>query len=95
VVKVSAGLVKSAITPEQFEMLLPLACEWAATQERRILATGETLSDTMLADARVVGDANHAASTRRHPRDAVHLLANLNDHTEKREGPFVHRSCSP
>jgi len=57
VVKVSAGLVKSAISPEQFEMLLPLACEWAATQERRTLATGETLSDTMLADARVVGVA--------------------------------------
>src|SRR5207253_8818274 len=43
------------ITPEQFEMLLPLACEWAASQEQHILATGETLSDTMLTDARLVG----------------------------------------
>jgi len=43
--------------PEQFEMLLPLACEWAAAQEQRILATGEALSDTMLGDARVVGVA--------------------------------------
>jgi len=36
-------------------MLLPLACEWAAEQEQRILATGEALSDTMLANARLVG----------------------------------------
>jgi hypothetical protein len=49
--------VNSTITPEQFEMLLPLACEWAAAQEQRILATGEALSDTMLGDARVVGVA--------------------------------------
>ena len=38
-------------------MLLPLACKWAAAQEERILATGEVLSDTMLADARLVGVA--------------------------------------
>jgi hypothetical protein len=49
--------VNSAITPERFEMLLPLACEWAAAQEQRILATGEALSDTMLAEARLVGVA--------------------------------------
>ena len=48
-------MVNSRITPEQFEMLLPLACEWAAEQEQRILATGEALSDTMLANARLVG----------------------------------------
>lgn len=45
----------SAIRPEQFEILLPLACEWAAAQEKRILATGEVLSDTMLNNARLVG----------------------------------------
>ena len=39
-------------------MLLPLACEWAAAQEQRILATGEALSDTMLGDARLVGVAD-------------------------------------
>jgi hypothetical protein len=49
--------VNSTITPEQFEMLLPLACEWAAAQEQRILATGEALSDAMLGDARLVGVA--------------------------------------
>jgi hypothetical protein len=47
--------VNSTITPEQFEMLLPLACEWAAAQERCILETGEALSNTMLANARLVG----------------------------------------
>jgi len=49
--------VNSTITPEQFEVLLPLACEWAAAQEQRILATGEALSDAMLGDARLVGVA--------------------------------------
>ena len=49
--------MNSTITLEQFEMLLPLACEWAAAQEQRILATGEALSDTMLGDARLVGVA--------------------------------------
>ena len=48
-------MVNSRITPEQFEMLLLLACEWAAEQEQRILATGEALSDMMLANARLVG----------------------------------------
>jgi hypothetical protein len=50
--------VNSTITPEQLEMLLPLACEWATAQEQRILATGEALSATMLTDARIVGVAN-------------------------------------
>ena len=49
--------MNSTITPEQFETLLPLACEWAAAQEQRILATGEALSNTMLGDARLVGVA--------------------------------------
>jgi hypothetical protein len=47
--------VNSTITPEQFEMLLPLACEWAAAQEQYILETGEALSNKMLANARLVG----------------------------------------
>jgi hypothetical protein len=50
--------VNSTITPEQFDMLLPLACEWAAAQEQRILAIGEALSDTMLGNARLVGVAD-------------------------------------
>ncbi len=47
----------SSITSEQFETLLPLACQWAAAQERRILAQGEPLSDSELADARRIGVA--------------------------------------
>jgi hypothetical protein len=47
--------VNSTITPEQFEMLLPLACEWAAAQEQYILATGEALSNMMRTNARLVG----------------------------------------
>ncbi|MFN2509428.1 MAG: hypothetical protein ABR589_11725 [Chthoniobacterales bacterium] len=43
------------ISLEQFELLLPLACEWAAEQEQRILAAGEPLSAAQLLDARLVG----------------------------------------
>ena len=50
--------MNSTITPEQFKTLLPFACEWATAQEQRILATGEALSKTMLADARLVGVAS-------------------------------------
>lgn len=47
--------MNAPITPEQFELLLPLACQWAAEQEAHILATGEALSAAQLADARLVG----------------------------------------
>jgi len=43
------------ITPEQFEALLPLACQWAAAQEQSILAAGASLSQTALVDAARVG----------------------------------------
>jgi hypothetical protein len=43
------------ITAEQFEMLLPLACEWAAAQEKHILSVGEPLSPAQLLDAQLVG----------------------------------------
>jgi hypothetical protein len=45
------------ITPQQVEMLLPLACAWAAEQERVILQSGAALTDSQLADARQVGVA--------------------------------------
>jgi hypothetical protein len=45
------------ITLEQFESLLPLACEWAAAQEQHILAVGAPLSQVALDDARRVGVA--------------------------------------
>src|ERR1035437_1646850 len=45
----------SIITPQEFEMLLPLAGTWAAQQERAILQTGVALTESQLADARRVG----------------------------------------
>ena len=48
-------VVTGSITPDQLQELLPLACEWAATQEERILAAGEPLSDAQLSDARLAG----------------------------------------
>jgi hypothetical protein len=47
----------AGITPEQFELLLQLACQWAAAQEQRICSHGQALSDAQLADARLVGVA--------------------------------------
>jgi hypothetical protein len=47
----------SIITPQQFEMLLPLACAWAAEQERTILQSGIALTESQLSDARRVGVA--------------------------------------
>src|SRR5206468_274517 len=47
----------SIITPQQFEMLLPIACVWAVEQERVILQSGVALTASQLADARRVGVA--------------------------------------
>ncbi len=43
------------ITPEQFEVLLPLACGWAQEQESKILAGGVPLSPLEIADAKAIG----------------------------------------
>jgi hypothetical protein len=45
----------SIITPQQFEMLLPLASAWALEQESTILRTGVALTTAQLADARQIG----------------------------------------
>jgi hypothetical protein len=45
------------ITPQQFEMLLPLACAWASEQERAILRSGTALTDSQIEDAVRVGVA--------------------------------------
>lgn len=45
----------SIITPQQFEVLLPLACAWVAEQERTILQSGVALTESQFADARRVG----------------------------------------
>jgi len=47
----------SIITPQQFEMLFPLACAWAAEQERTVFQSGVALTEWQLADARRVGVA--------------------------------------
>jgi len=47
----------STITLEQFESLLPLACQWAAAQEQHILSLGAPLSQAALVDAQHVGVA--------------------------------------
>lgn len=44
-----------AASLDQFEKLLPLAAEWAAEQEERILREGVPLSEAELADARAAG----------------------------------------
>jgi hypothetical protein len=43
------------MTPQQFEILLPLACVWSAEQERTILESGVALTESQLTDARRVG----------------------------------------
>jgi len=43
------------ITPEQFNMLLPLACAWAEEQERVILRDGVPLATAQVADAHRIG----------------------------------------
>jgi hypothetical protein len=48
----------SPITPEHLELLLPLACDWAAEREQHILGEGEALSAAQLNDARRVGIAH-------------------------------------
>jgi hypothetical protein len=40
---------------QQLELLLPLACAWAESQERAILRSGVPLAEGQLADARRVG----------------------------------------
>lgn len=44
-----------SITPQEFEKILPLACDWAEEQECFILQSGVTLTESQLVDARLVG----------------------------------------
>jgi hypothetical protein len=45
-------------TSDQLEQLLPLAAQWAAEQERRVLCQGVQLSKVELADAKAIGVRN-------------------------------------
>ncbi|MBL7181305.1 MAG: hypothetical protein ISS65_14035 [Desulfobacterales bacterium] len=44
-----------SISPDQFEVLLPLACEWAEAKEKVALENGVPLSDPQIEDAKRVG----------------------------------------
>lgn len=46
------------ITPQQFEVLFPLACKWAAEQEGAILKSGVPLPAQQLEDALRIGVEN-------------------------------------
>ena len=43
------------ITSDQFEILLPLACEWAEAKEKVVLKHGVPLSNSQIEDAKRVG----------------------------------------
>lgn len=43
------------ISPDQFEVLLPLACEWAEAKEKVVLEYGVPLSEAQMEDAKRVG----------------------------------------
>lgn len=45
-------------TLDQLEQLLPLATQWAAHQERRVLCEGVRLSELEMADAKAIGVRN-------------------------------------
>lgn len=45
----------NAITPEEFQVLLPLACEWAESQEKHVLKNGVALTKDQIEDAKCVG----------------------------------------
>jgi hypothetical protein len=49
--------MNARITPKQFELLLPLVCQWAAAHEQDICSRGQALSDAQVADAGLVGVA--------------------------------------
>jgi hypothetical protein len=98
----------SILTPQQFEMLLPLACAWAAEQESAILQTGVALTDAQIADARCVGVARpervrllrvEEIPTPSHPAlaaaaEATSLISPFTIGLTLRYGIFIRADCS-
>ena len=97
----------SPISLDQFEALLPLACDWAAEQEQHILATGEALSGAQLVDARLVG-ISHPERVRmlyvseilppahpmlRRAAEAIQLISPLTGGLTLRYGIFIRADC--
>lgn len=99
--------MNSPISPEQFQLLLPLACAWAAEQEEQILAAGEGLSEAQLVDARFVGISNPervrllyvpeilppAHPMLRRVAEATQLISPLTGGLTLRYGIFVRSDC--
>lgn len=97
----------STITPQRFEILLPLACAWAAEQERAILRSGTALTDSQLEDARRVGVAEperirllrvNEIPTPTHPAlataaSATGLISPLTAGLTLRYGVFIRADC--
>src|SRR6266567_2143473 len=95
------------ITLEQFEFLLPLASQWAAAQEQRILSQGEPLSSSQVADAHLVGVAYPdrvrllyvpAIPIPEHPAlraaaEATQLITPLTGGMTLRYGIFIRSDC--
>jgi hypothetical protein len=95
-------------SPQQFETLLPLAADWAAEQEARILREGVPLSDTEIIAAKAAGvkepervrllqvDAIPAPA---HPLlkaacDAINFLTSAPRGLTFHHGIFVRRDCA-
>ena len=97
----------STTTPEQFQELLPLACEWAEQQEQQILTRGVTLTADQVADARLIGVAHPdrirllavdqipvpAHPVLRAAADATGLISPLTGGLTLRHGIFIRSDC--
>ena len=95
------------ITPEQFEILLPLASAWAEEQERIILRDGVPLNESQMIDARALGICHPeqvrllSVSTVPLPADpslktaaqAIQLITPLTRGLTLRYGIYIHSDC--
>ena len=95
------------ITPEQFKLLLPLACAWAEAQEGHVLGNGEELSASQIADARLIPVAQpekvrllrvRAIPIPDHPlleaaAQATNLLSSDTTGLTLRHGIFIRADC--
>ena len=95
------------ITPEQFQALLPLACQWAEEQEQAILERGVGLTPEETAHARVIGVAQPARvrllrveeiPVPEHPAlraaaEATHLISPFTAGLTLRYGIFIRSDC--
>ena len=97
----------TTITPEQFEILLPLAGAWAEEQEMAILQSGLPLNESLLADANKVGVTDPARVRLlrvdqipgpNHPAlaaaaEATSLISSATEGLTLRYGIFIRADC--